>query len=98
MSNALAAPLETGRESRTTNAQGPHARVYAASNELDEAHFVAREIGEPLGSGQIEHAGEVAVPFRTNAQARAVALSLRAAGVPFRVRADADLFAQGGGP
>jgi DNA helicase-2/ATP-dependent DNA helicase PcrA len=32
------------------------------------------------------------VLFRTNAQARPLALSLRAAGVPFRVRADADLF------
>jgi ATP-dependent DNA helicase UvrD/PcrA len=32
------------------------------------------------------------VLFRTNAQARPLTLSLRAAGVPFRVRADADLF------
>jgi DNA helicase-2/ATP-dependent DNA helicase PcrA len=94
LSNALAAPLETGRESWTANAQGPHARLYTARDELDEARFVAREIGELLGSGQIEHPGEVAVLFRTNAQARAVALSLRAAGVPFWVRADADVFAQ----
>jgi len=95
LSNAIAAPLKGGRESWTGNAQGPRARLYAAADENDEARFVAAEIGGLLGTRQIEHAGEVGVLYRTNAQARAVALALRTAGLPFRVRADADLF---GGP
>jgi len=94
LSNALVAPLQSGRESWTSHAQGPRARVYSASDELDEAHFVASQIQRLLDSGQIEHPGQVAVLFRTNAQARAVALRLRAAGLPFRVRSDADLFGQ----
>jgi DNA helicase-2/ATP-dependent DNA helicase PcrA len=94
LSNALAAPLETGRASFTGNARGPQARVYVASDELDEARFVSGQVKALLASGQIDHPGEVAVLFRTNAQARVLALTLRAAGVPFRVRHDADLFAQ----
>ena len=94
LSNALAAPLESGRESWTSNADGPRARLHTASDEMGESRFVADEIGRLLGSGQIEHPGEVAVLFRTNAQARTLALSLRTAGLPFRVRADADLFGQ----
>src|SRR5713101_3313729 len=94
LSNALAAPLESGRESWTSNADGPRARLYTASDEMGESRFVADEIGRLLGSGQIEHPGEVAVLFRTNAQARTLAFSLRTAGLPFRVRADADLFGQ----
>jgi DNA helicase-2/ATP-dependent DNA helicase PcrA len=94
LSNVLAAPLDTGRESWTSNANGPHARVYVARDELDEARFVAAQISELLASGQIDHPGEVAVLFRTNAQAHSLALTLRAAGVQFRVRRGADLFAQ----
>jgi DNA helicase II / ATP-dependent DNA helicase PcrA len=93
LSNALAAPLGDARESWTTNPAGPPARLYAARDEVDEARFVAAEIVRLVQSGQIEHPGQVAVLFRTNAQARPLALSLRASGVPFRVRADADLFA-----
>lgn len=94
LSNALAAPLQSGRECWTSNAQGPRARLYAANDEVDEALFVAAEIQRLLEAGQIEHPGEVAVLFRTHVQAKAVALRLRAAGLPFRVRSDADLFAQ----
>jgi DNA helicase-2/ATP-dependent DNA helicase PcrA len=88
LSNVLAAPLEAGRESWTSNAPGPRARVYTARDELDEARFVATETRRLLQAGEIQDAGEVAVLFRTNAQARTIALSLRAAGLPARVRAD----------
>jgi DNA helicase-2/ATP-dependent DNA helicase PcrA len=94
LSNALAAPLDGARSSWTTNPPGPSARLYTAQDNVDEARFVASEILRLIGSGQIEHPGQVAVLFRTNAQARPFALSLRAAGVPYRVRADADLFVQ----
>jgi DNA helicase-2/ATP-dependent DNA helicase PcrA len=94
LSNALAAPLNYGVESWTTNVDGPRARIYGAADEVDEARFVAAEIESLLKGRVIEHAGEVAVLFRTNAQARTLALALRAAGLPLRVRADADLFGQ----
>ena len=94
LSNALAAPLEGGRGSWTNNVEGPRARIYGAVDELDEARFVAAEIDRMLRCAEFEHPGQVAVLFRTNAQARVLALSLRAIGVPFRARADADLFAQ----
>jgi DNA helicase-2/ATP-dependent DNA helicase PcrA len=94
ISNALAAPLDDARQSWTTNPAGPPARLYTATDEMDEARFVAREVVRLLESGQVEHPGQVAVLFRTNAQGRPFALSLRAAGVPYRVRADADLFVQ----
>jgi DNA helicase II / ATP-dependent DNA helicase PcrA len=94
LSNALAAPLATGLESWTANARGPAARLYAATDELDEARFVAEEICRLVDSGHIEHVGQVAVLYRTNAQARLLAMALRNARIAFRVRADADLFAQ----
>jgi DNA helicase-2/ATP-dependent DNA helicase PcrA len=94
LSNALAASLATGLESWTANARGPAARLYAATDELDEARFVADEICRLVDSGQIEHVGHVAVLYRTNAQARFVAMALRSARIAFHVRADADLFAR----
>lgn len=94
LSNALAVPLRTGLESWTANARGPAARLYTATDELDEARFVADEIRHLVDSGHIEHVGQVAVLYRTNAQARLVAIGLRNARIAFRVRADADLFSQ----
>jgi DNA helicase-2/ATP-dependent DNA helicase PcrA len=94
LSNALAAPLQTGQHSWTANPRGLSARLYSASDEIDEARFVAREIVYLRDSGHIEHPGQVAVLYRTNAQARTMALELRTARLSFRVRADADLFVQ----
>ncbi len=94
LGNALVAPLQYGGASWTSNVQGPRARLYGAADEVDEAQFVAHEIQWLLGSGAIDHPGQVAILFRTNVQARALVLTLRTAGLPFRVRADADLFGQ----
>src|SRR5438552_10851128 len=47
-----------------------------------------------MNASRIEYAGKVGAMYSTNAQARAVALALRTAGLPFRVRADADLFGE----
>jgi superfamily I DNA/RNA helicase len=74
------------------NATGPRARIYAATDEVDEARFVATEIRRLLASDHLEHPGQVAVLYRTNAQARTFADALRAAGLPVRARAGADLF------
>ena len=94
LGNALAAPLQYGGASWTSNVEGPRARLYGAVDEVDEAQFVAHEIQRLVGSGAIDHPGQVAILFRTNVQARALVLTLRTAGLPFRVRADADLFGQ----
>src|SRR5919202_3015793 len=92
LANAVAAPLQYRPASWTHNPAGPRARVYGAADEADEARFVAAEIRRLLQSGELAHPGQAAVLFRTNPQARALALALRAEGIPFRVRADADLF------
>lgn len=57
LSNALAAPLNCGGASWTSNVQGPRSRLYGAADESDEAQFVAREIRGLLASGAIEHPG-----------------------------------------
>ena len=83
LGNALVAPLQYGGASWTSNVQGPRARLYGAVDEVDEAQFVAHEIQWLLGSGAIDHPGQVAILFRTNVQARTLVLTLRTAGLPF---------------
>lgn len=92
VSNAIAAPLPSHTPCHTRNAPGPRARIYAAADEADEGRFVAGEIRRLLSTDHLEHAGQVAVLFRTNAQARTLADALRTAGLPVRARAGADLF------
>jgi DNA helicase-2/ATP-dependent DNA helicase PcrA len=92
LSNTVARPLNYRPDSWTDNPPGPPARVYAASDETDEARFVAQEIERLLASGDLQNAGQVAVLFRTNAQARMVALALRARSIAFRARPSLDLF------
>jgi DNA helicase-2/ATP-dependent DNA helicase PcrA len=94
LGNALAAPLNYGADGWTANNHGPKARVYCARDDIDEARFVANEIAKLVTNGTVEHPGQTAVLFRTNAQARILTLAMRAAGLPFRVRTDADLFVQ----
>ncbi|MBV9359243.1 MAG: ATP-dependent helicase, partial [Chloroflexi bacterium] len=91
LGNAIAAPLGARPDCWTANAAGLPARLHAADDEAAEASFVAAEIGRLLGTGQIAHAGQVAVLVRTNAQTEALALALRAAKIPYHVRADSAL-------
>jgi superfamily I DNA/RNA helicase len=91
LGNAVAAPLGVRPDCWTANEVGLPARLHAADDEAAEAGFVAREIGRLLQRGQIAHAGQVAVLVRTNAQTDALALALRAAKVPYHVRADSSL-------
>jgi DNA helicase II / ATP-dependent DNA helicase PcrA len=93
LANALAAPLGERPASWTTNPDGPPARLYAADDDADEARFVAGEVARLLAAGELAQPGQAAVLFRTNAQARAFALALRAHGIPVRLRSEADLFA-----
>jgi DNA helicase-2/ATP-dependent DNA helicase PcrA len=91
LGNAVAAPLGARPDCWTANAAGLPARLHAAADEAAEAGFVAAEIGRLLGTGQIAHPGEVALLVRTNAQTEALALALRAARIPYHVRADSAL-------
>jgi len=92
LANAIAEPLATRPASWTSNPQGPVARLYRARDELDEARYVAEVIVTPLNERQITAAGQAAVLFRTNSQARAIADALRARGIAVQMRADSDLF------
>jgi DNA helicase II / ATP-dependent DNA helicase PcrA len=93
LANALAAPLGVRPASWTTNPDGPPARLYVADDDNEEAHFIAGELARLLAAGELAQPGQAAVLFRTNAQARAFALALRARGIPVRLRSEADLFA-----
>ena len=64
-----------------------------ADDDNDEAHFIAGEVASLLAAGELAQPGQAAVLFRTNAQARAFALALRARGIPVRLRSEADRFA-----
>jgi DNA helicase-2/ATP-dependent DNA helicase PcrA len=95
LANAIAAPLAHRPACWTTNPSGPGARLYRALDEDDEASFVGEEVRRLLQTGEISNAGQAAVLFRTNAQARALADALRSRGIPVHVRAEGDLFASG---
>jgi DNA helicase-2/ATP-dependent DNA helicase PcrA len=91
LGNSVAAPLGARPDCWTANAAGLPARLHAAADEAAEADFVAAEISRLLKSGQIAHAGQVAVLVRTNAQTEVLALALRSARIPYHVRADSAL-------
>jgi DNA helicase II / ATP-dependent DNA helicase PcrA len=93
LANALAAPLGQRPASWTSNPEGPPARVYAAEDDAEEALFIAEEVTRLLEGGELARPSQAAVLFRTNAQAQAFALALRARGIPVRLRSEADLFA-----
>ena len=93
LANALAAPLGQRPASWTSNPDGPPARLYVADDDEGEAQFIAGEVARLLARGELMQPGQAAVLFRTNAQARAFALALRARGIPVRLRSEAGLFA-----
>src|SRR5258708_21254986 len=55
LGNALAAPLQYGGASWTSNVEGPRARLYGAADQDDEAQFVAHEFQRLVGSRAIDH-------------------------------------------
>jgi DNA helicase-2/ATP-dependent DNA helicase PcrA len=93
LANELAAPLGQRPASWTSNPEGLPARVYVADDDNEEAQFIAGEVARLLARGELAQPGQAAVLFRTNAQAQAFALALRARGLPVRLRSEADLFA-----
>ncbi|MCB0320934.1 MAG: UvrD-helicase domain-containing protein, partial [Bdellovibrionales bacterium] len=67
----------------TEGDRGAPLRGYVASDENEEAAFVAREIRSTWKSGR--PLSEIAVFYRTNAQSRALEDALMAEGVPYRI-------------
>lgn len=66
---------------------GARIRSFRASDELEEAEYIARAARAWMASGDGESAGpaSVAVLYRTNAQSRAIEDALRAAGLAYVV-------------
>src|SRR6266542_4455247 len=94
LANALGDLLEQPSRLVTDNPPGPLARLVAAEDAQAEAELVAHQIGALVDRGLLEHPGDAAVLYRTNAQADVLATALRAAGVPYRMHADTDLFGE----
>ena len=68
----------------TANAEGEKIASYLASDERDEARFIAGEIDKVLHDEDRRHT-DFAVFYRTNAQSRVLEDALLRAGVPYRI-------------
>ena len=66
----------------TDLAGGAQIRVYRAGDDLDEAEFIARTARTALHD---DHAGSVAILYRTNAQSRTVEDALRRNGTAYKI-------------
>jgi DNA helicase II / ATP-dependent DNA helicase PcrA len=99
LANALGAGLGFPRRLWTDNPHGYRAVVHEAADEAAEAAYVAAEIRRLLETGAIRHAGEVAVLYRTNGQARALRRALQDGGLPYRLEPHPELVeGESGGP
>jgi DNA helicase-2/ATP-dependent DNA helicase PcrA len=72
-----------GKELWTDEAEGSPIRLYAASNEIDEARFVVEQIQGWVEQGN--RRDEAAILYRSNAQSRVFEEQLLSAGMPYRV-------------
>ena len=72
-----------GKELWTDESAGELIRLYAASNEIDEARFVVESIQHWVERGN--RRDSVALLYRSNAQSRAFEEELLSAGMPYRV-------------
>jgi len=94
LANALGDLLDPSSSLVTDNPPGPLARLLAAEDAQAEAELVAHQVGALVDRGLLEHPGDAAVLYRTNSQADLLAAALRAAGVPYRMHGDGDLFGE----
>ncbi len=72
-----------GKELWTQAAAGEPLRLYAASNEMDEARFVVSSIAQAVENGL--RRSDIAVLYRSNAQSRALEEEFITAAMPYRV-------------
>jgi DNA helicase-2/ATP-dependent DNA helicase PcrA len=72
-----------GKELWTEDSQGEAISLYAAFNEMDEAHYVTRRIQADAEQGNLR--SEMAILYRSNAQSRQFEEKLVTFGIPYRV-------------
>ena len=72
-----------GKNLWTEHPQGRAIQLYNAVNDLDEARFVAQEVGRKREQGTLLN--EIAVLYRSNVQSRVIEEALVAKGIPYRV-------------
>lgn len=72
-----------GKKLWTAGKSGEPIVVYAAFNEIDEAHYLVDKIRSWTRSGRV--ASEVAILYRSNAQSRVIEEQLLYAGIPYHV-------------
>jgi DNA helicase II / ATP-dependent DNA helicase PcrA len=94
LANVLGDVLDQPSPLVTDNPPGPLARLVVAEDAQAEADLLADQIVSLVDRGLVEHPGDAAVLYRTNAQADMLAAALRAAGVPYRLHGHADLFGE----
>ena len=73
-----------GKNLRTTQGAGEPVRVYEATTDLAEAHWMVDEIKQLVKSDGFDRK-EIAVLYRSNAQSRVIESALFNASVPYRV-------------
>ncbi len=64
---------------------GAKITLHEAYNEEEEGLWTAREILRLLGRGEVEHRGDIAVMYRTNAQSRALEEQFLRSNIPYKV-------------
>jgi DNA helicase II / ATP-dependent DNA helicase PcrA len=94
LANALAEPLGSYPPLWTDNPPGIRAVFFTATNEQQEAAFVAAEISRLESDRMTGSLREIAVLYRTNRQASELIFALRERRLPYRVRGGADLLAR----
>lgn len=72
-----------GKELWTEGTEGALIRLYTAFNDLDEAQYIVREIGQAVSRGMLRR--EMAVLYRSNAQSRVLEEALIRAQMPYRI-------------
>jgi DNA helicase-2/ATP-dependent DNA helicase PcrA len=72
-----------GKELWTEGTEGTPIRLYTAFNDLDEAQYIVREIGQAVSRGMMRR--EIAVLYRSNAQSRVLEEALIRAQMPYRI-------------
>ncbi|PQA42767.1 DNA helicase II [Amnimonas aquatica] len=72
-----------GKNLWTDRGQGDPIRVYAAFNDLDEAHFIARMLDERFRAGTARR--DMAILYRSNAQSRVLEEALLRGQIPYRI-------------
>ncbi|MDF2446808.1 MAG: uvrD [Moraxellaceae bacterium] len=72
-----------GKELWTQGVEGTPIRLYTGYNDLDEAAFVVREIGQYVDRGMARR--EIAILYRSNAQSRVLEEALIRARLPYRI-------------